>query len=209
MRPAALLSPLIPALLIAIACDEPTGRSSHAPPCPEGALDQPARTDAIVALLGSVPEGAALLEATRARMGRVCFAPEGPNAIDADLTLVLDRALSDGEAAARVGHLLVHVRDGLPYVDAPPGTDCDARVAHALDREAEAHAVELELRSALGVGGSRLVFPFEAAFQSAPSHERVALVRRWLEEHPDGAPGLDGLATGYRMRCERERAGAP
>ena len=138
----------------------------------------------------------------------MCFAPEGPNAIDADLTLVLDRALSDGEAAARVGHLLVHVRDGLPYQADAPG-DCDARVARALDREAEAHAVELDLRRALGVGGARLIFPFEAAFHAAPSAERVALLRRWPEEHPDGAPGLDGLATGYRMRCERERAGAP
>lgn len=190
-----------------LGCEEPgPGRSSHAPPCPEGALDLPARTESIVSLLASVPEGAALIAATRDRMGRICVAQGGLNAIDDDRTIVLDRALDDAEAAARVGHLLVHVRDGSPYPErAARGADCDAIVARALDREASAHGVELSLRRALGVSRGRLVFPFEEAFWAAADRDREQIVRRWLEEHPDGAPGLDGLAAGYRARCERER----
>lgn len=188
-------------IVIALGCGTGGSISSHPPPCPEGALDLPARSEAVLGRLGSIPEGAALIEASRDRAGRMCFAPEGPNAITDDRTIVLDRALGEAEAAARVAHLLVHVRDGSPYPErARPGADCDATVARALDREARAHAVELEVRRALGVRGGRPVLDFEEAYWAAAQRDREGLVRRALEA--DG----EGLALGYRQRCERESA---
>lgn len=192
--------------LLGAGCEDPVGRSYHAPPCPEGALDLPARADAIVARLASVPEGAALIEATRPRLGRICFG-RGPSVLEErERHVVLDTALGPGEAAARLGHLLMHVRDGSPYA---PGADCDAVVARALDAEARAHALELELRRALSAERGALSFgELEAAFWDAPASERVAGVRAYLEAHPDGAPGIDALASGYRARCERDRSTA-
>lgn len=203
VRRSPLLDGILVLALLGAGCGDPVGRSYHAPPCPEGALDLPARADAVVARLASVPEGAALIDATRERLGRVCFG-RGPSVLEErERHVVLDGALGPGEGAARLGHLLVHVRDGSPYV---PGPDCDVVVARALDAEARAHALELELRRALSVpAASALSFgELEPAFWAAPEAERVALVRAYLEAHPDGAPGIDGLASGYRARCERE-----
>ena len=182
------------ALITLVACEEP------APPCPVGALDLPARADAIRARLASRPEGAALIASVRDHVGRICFS-DGPSVVDEEThAVVLDRALGEGEAAARLGHLLVHVRDGSPYRDGP---DCDVVVARALDAEARAHALELELRRALSVTPDVLRYELEDAFWAAPQSERVALVRVYLASHPDGAPGIDALASGYRDRCER------
>lgn len=192
--------------LLGAGCEDPVGRSYHAPPCPEGALDLPARADAVVARLASVPEGAALIEETRSRLGRICFG-RGPSVLEErERHVVLDAALGEREAAARLGHLLSHVHTGSPY---QPGPDCDAVVARALDAEARAHALELELRRALSVQQpSSLSFgELEPAFWAAPEDRRVAVVREYLEAHPEGAPGIDGLAAGYRARCDRENAG--
>ncbi|MDQ3037104.1 MAG: hypothetical protein M3Y87_32215 [Myxococcota bacterium] len=189
------------AMLVLGACSGGPG-STHAPPCPEGALDQPARADAIVARLASVPEGAAIVESARARVARICFG-SGASVIDDERTVLLDRALSEGEAASRLGHLMMHARDGSPY---QPGSDCEVVVARALDAEARAHAVELALRRALSVRGEALVYELEPVFWETPERDRVALVRAWLESHPDGGGGFDALGAGYRERCERDRA---
>ncbi|WP_236604107.1 hypothetical protein [Sandaracinus amylolyticus] len=184
MRLAVLVS------IVLVACEEPSS-------CPQGALDLPARAEAITTRLASVPEGAALL---RDHDPRICFA-DSPSVIDEQThAVLLDRALAAGEAAARLGHLLVHVRDGSPYRDGP---DCDVVVARALDAEARAHALELDLRRALSVTPDVLRYEFEPAYWAVPEHERIALVRAYLESHPDGAPGIDALASGYRARCAR------
>lgn len=200
LRVVGRLGSSIVALALVVACGGEDTRA-HAPPCPEGALDQPARAEAIVARLGSVPAGAALVESSRARLGRICFG-RGASVIDDDRTVLLDRALREGEAAARLGHLMMHARDGSPY---QAGPDCDGVVARALDTEARAHVVELELRRALSVRGEALVYEIEATFWATPERERVALVRAWLESHPEGGGGFDALGAGYRERCERER----
>lgn len=191
-------------IALAVGCG---GEASGAapPPCPEGALDQPARADATIALLASVPEGAAIVGSARAQIGRVCFGAEHVSAITEERTIVLERALAPGEAAARLGHLMLHARDGLPY---RAGPDCDEVVARALDAEAEAHALELRLRRALSVEPRVLTYDFEQAFWSAPERTRTQVIRDWLEAHPEGGGGVDALAAGYRQRCEHERARA-
>ncbi|AKF08403.1 hemophore-related protein [Sandaracinus amylolyticus] len=177
-------------LVTLVACEAPAS-------CPEGAIERPARADAIRARLATVLEGASLL---RVHSGPICFA-DGPSVIDERThAVVLDRALGEGEAAARLGHLLVHVRDGSPYREGP---HCDVVVARALDAEARAHALELDLRRALSVAPDVLRYELEPAYWAAPPDERVALVRAYLEAHPDGAPGIDALASAYRQRCER------
>ncbi len=87
----------------------------------------------------------------------------------------------------------------------PRAGDCDAQVDEALALEARALALELRLRRALGVTSRRLPYAFEDGFWSAPAAGRERLVLDYLRAHPDGAPGLDGLASGYARRCRAGR----
>jgi hypothetical protein len=77
-------------------------------------------------------------------------------------------------------------------------------VSRALDREARAYALELSVSRTLEASPGR--YEFEADFYAAPPADREGVVRRYLETHPNGGPGLDALASGYRQRCERDRA---
>ena len=117
----------------------------------------------------------------------------------------MDARLGDGEAAARLGHLLLHLIDGEPLDLAGTGT-CSEKVARALDAEATALATELRLRRALGVDAPVVRFEMESAFWAAPEAERTTLVRGYFDTHPDGAPGVRPLARLYTSRCERESA---
>lgn len=65
---------------------------------------------------------------------------------DGPIHLAAER--SDAELAARLGHLLLHVREGLPQLT--PGAGCDADLERALAAEVHAHALERRLRAALG-----------------------------------------------------------
>ncbi len=169
-----------------------------APRCPAGYERDGARAARISARLSSVPEGRPLLGWLEDHV--MCFAPEGLGVVTAEGQLLLPSTVDDGEGAARVGHLLVHARDGRPLEDDEDGP-CDRRVARALDREAVAHVTEVRLQAALGVRPRRFAFEFAADVLAATPPEDVAIVRRYLEDHPDGAPGIDGLATAYRQRC--------
>ena len=176
-------------------------------PCPRGTTDRPAVSDAIVGLLVSTREGSELLAATERSRGRLCFGPQELSVVSDSSSLVLSDALSVPEAAARVGHLLVHVRDGLPYRDgdgAQAGS-CEEIADRALAREAPAYALELRLRRELRVEGPVMAFDFERDYWAAPEAERDALILGWLRAHPLGGPGVDALGDGYRARCEAER----
>ncbi len=78
---------------------------------------------------------------------------------------------------------------------------CEARVALALSREVDAHALELETRRALGVATTR--YPFEAQYLATAPDQR----RRWLYDyfmaHPDGDGTVPGFLSEYRARCAR------
>ena len=213
--PAVTTSRALASLVLALSawgCDRPATPeqvASHSPPCPEGAIDLPARAEVLVRRLGSVPEGAEVLQDTLGRRGRTCFAPGSPAVVVGEGTLLLDGDDPELESAARLGHLLHHVRAGLPYPaeGVAREADCDAVVRLALDREAPAWALELRLRAALGVTTPVRDYPFEAAYWRAPEAEREALVRAYFDEHPGGGGDVDGLAAAYRARCESERAG--
>lgn len=177
-----------------------------APPCPEGFVDAIGEGARVREGLAALPEGAALLAALRVEV-RWCFGVVDVPVVADGRVLVMDRRAPRAEQIARAGHLLLHVTEGLPLPETiGAGADCDALVARAIEREAEAHVLEARLRRALELPPDR--YEFEPALWAAPEADRVALVARYLREHPDGAPNVDALASGYRQRCETERRAA-
>ena len=177
--------------------------------CPLDAAPDPARDTRIRAALATVPEGRALIDGSLARVRAVCFGHGPLSVVTHEHIVVLDEHLGDAEAAARLGHLLVHERDGHPMDAAVTAErDCAALVHEALVRESRAYATESRLRRALEV--SHPVMPFEIEADTAPLAPADADLRwlAYLEAHPDGAPGIDALGAGYLAQCERERSGA-
>lgn len=191
-----------------LACGEPAPPSSTlgVPSCPLDSARDAAREVRTRELLATVPEGRALEDASLSGVRAVCFGPGPLSVVTHEHVVVLDEHLGDAEAAARLGHLLVHERDGHPMSETIiAASDCAALVHEALVREARAYATESRLRRALGVIDP--VMPFEIEAETA-ALAPVDAERRWLEyleAHADGAPGIDALGSGYRAQCERER----
>ncbi len=172
-----------------------------APPCPFGGIDQTSRSDGLRHALQATSEGTALLEALENQEVRVCFSDEERFGVVSDERVVLLPAdASDPVLASRLGHLLDHVVNGMPFPASPrPGANCDALIETALSREARAYRLEVRLRRSLGDVSPR--YEFEADMLRAPEEERDGIVTAYLRAHPDGAPNLDALVTGYRSRC--------
>jgi hypothetical protein len=170
------------------------------PPCPAGTAPDAPRARALIALLERVREGATLTRRLLTRTPQLCFGRVPVSAITPDGTVLLDTALNDTEASARLAHLLLHVIEGSP---APrPGVhDCPAAVHQALTAEASALSLELHVRRDLGVTAPALRYEFEQDFWRAPPDDRHALILSYLQAHPTGAPGIDALAEGYSRRC--------
>jgi hypothetical protein len=140
------------------------------------------------------PDAQALDQARE--FGTWCFGPQSE--LREDGPLILDETLANDEAAARAGHLLLHLLiPPWPASQAP----CEERIDAALDAEAHAISLELELRQALGVQSPSVGYAFTAEHQQVAPDQRIALVARYLRQHPDGAPGVPGLASAYAQRC--------
>lgn len=173
--------------------------------CPAGTQHDDARALQIRARLSSIESGATLLREAGGQMSAICFAPPGsPSVVNDAHVVILASDLQEAEAAARLGHLLVHLRDGLPDAELV-GPDCDAAVERALAREATAYVREVVLQAELHAEPRVLAFEFSADVRAAPIELREPLVHAYLREHPHGARGIDGLAAGYRARCETAR----
>lgn len=191
------------ALVLALIAGCGSGEPST-PHCPPGSQPDEARAAAVRARLASVASGEALIAAAGDRVSCVCFAaPGSTSAVDDTHAILLASDLEEGEAAARFGHLLVHLRDGLPD-EGLHRPDCDAAVERALAREATAYVREIELQTEVGARPRMLAFEMSSDVLAAPREEREAIVLAYLRAHPHGAPGIDGLAAGYRERCERQ-----
>lgn len=182
------------------------GTSVAAPtvPCPVGHVRDPERAERLMAVLERAPAGAAL-SPLLARTEGMCFSPDAIDVVTTERVLLLSTRSTDEEAAARIGHLLVHVRDGLPLGDLQPGADCDAEVERALRLESVAYVTEVRLQAALGARPTLRRFEFEGAIAPLDDAAAAEHVLSYLRAHPTGAPGIDGLAAGYRTRCETER----
>lgn len=193
--------------VLAGACD----RGPAAPAkCPARFVEDPARQARIVERLRSTAEGARALDGWAGPL-RMCFGPARPSALTEDGLLLMEANQDEARAAARAGHLALHLVDGLPAIVAGKG-DCEGRVERALAAEARGLALELRVGRELGAppaeGGP---FEVEGVFwQAAPEAREAALVA-YLRAHPDGAPGIDALAAGYAKRCaaaSKDAAGA-
>jgi hypothetical protein len=77
----------------------------------------------------------------------VCYATGEPGISERQITLARDD--DDSVAAARLGHLLLHAREGLPYREAT-NRDCKSAIARARASEETAHHLEAQLRRELG-----------------------------------------------------------
>ena len=188
-------------LLLLAGCGAPP----PAPPCPAGAHRDDPRAARIRARLASVPSGAALAADADGLVHAICFAPGGSaSVVDDAHVVILATDLEEGEAAARLGHLLFHLRSGMPDAELT-GPDCDLAVERALAREAVAYVREVALQAELGAQPHVLTFDFTAAVLAASPDAREQIVLDYLRSHPAGAPGVDGLAAGYRARCEASR----
>jgi hypothetical protein len=126
----------------------------------------------------------------------VCFARGIEPGVTLDGLALLDAAMPDDAAAARLAHLLTHLHRGSQLAAPPDGADCARWLEGALDEEARAWALELRL---LGDRGAAL--PFARAAGAAPAAERAAVIRRWLAEHPEGEGTVPPLGVGYAARC--------
>ena len=177
--------------------------------CPGGTAPDEDGARALIARLASTPEGEGVVRRLGSQAPRVCVGRVPVSAVTTDGTILLDAALDEAEAAARLGHLLVHVVEGLPGAASAGGAaagGCDAEVARALAAEARALALELRLRRALGVRAPRLRYELEGDFWEAEPGAREGLILGYLAAHPGGGPGIDAIAEGYARRCrERER----
>jgi hypothetical protein len=204
-----LFALIVPAPCFTLGCRAAPRRAT----CPAGFREEETRTAAILAKLGEVPEGARVRERALAK-GTVafCFGRIGVSSVTTSGAVLLDEALTNEEAAARAGHLLTHVAEGL-RVEPSEGVDesCEVITERALAAEAAALSLEVRLRRAFGVSASsaRVRYEFEGDFWAAPEETREALVLDYLRAHPDGAPGIDALASGYARRCREARDASP
>ncbi|MDI1429255.1 hypothetical protein [Polyangium sorediatum] len=193
---------------LTLGCRSETPRAST---CPAGFRADDARAEAILAKLGEVPAGARARDQALAKGGvSFCFGRIGVSSVTTSGAVLIDEALGTEEAAARVGHLLTHVAEGL-RVEPRSGEDesCEVITERALAAESAALSLELGLRRAFGVGSSaRVRYEFEGAYWEAPEAAREGLVLDYLRTHPDGAPGIDALASGYARRCREARDAA-
>jgi hypothetical protein len=174
---------LLLALIVGVACDrdEPTVPAHREEtPCPAGLKLDSARAERVLTLLTSVEAGRGVHDRARAPF-RLCFGPRDETAVTADGAVLLDTRVPEAESAARLGHLLLHFVDGvrpepLPTPD-PDVRSCESAVEESVAAEARAHALELELRKALGVTHPARTFPFENEFWTTPPTGRDALLR--------------------------------
>jgi len=177
--------------------------------CRPGLRNAPEQVRRLVSMLARTAAGRRVLaridEPLMACVGQVPM-----SAIMADGTLILDVRDTDAEAAARLGHLLLHEVEGMPQIAvAGDGRSCDRLVDEAIAAEARAHALELELRRELGVTRPRRPYPFERDFWAAGGHEeRVEALERYFRSHPGDSDEAPGFVEAYRRGCEertRER----
>lgn len=180
------------------------------PSCPDGYRADPVRStrvrerlhDALIRF-GGVADAKRLVQVWASDRGAWCFGP-GSELREPEAILLDDR-LSDGEAAARAAHLLLHALVAHPWPPAPD-TSCEERVRRALAAEARAISLELELREVLLPPPTTPVerYSFAAEHRAAPAATRPGLVESHLRRHPAGAPGIPPLADMYGSRCRRE-----
>lgn len=110
--------------------------------CPEGSSRDDARTARVGRLLRTDAEGDALWRGVAD--ATVCWGREAEPGVREHSAVLLQEALTDQEAAALLGHLLLHLREGLPMAEGCAG------LVRAREQEQRAHELEDRLRARFG-----------------------------------------------------------
>lgn len=186
-------TPLLLALA-ALACRH-TARSQPAcPPCDGAFRENPAQQAQIEAHWRGV--AGQLGPQPKLDFRCLCFGAGASTSVEGQ-NIYLSSDWDLREQTARAAHLALH-RSQPPWTehsDAP----CTARVDRALDREADAHVLELETKRALGVLSPR--YPFESDYFATPPAQRHALLREYFVAHPTGDGTVPGFLASYQARC--------
>jgi hypothetical protein len=166
------------------------------PPCVGSSAPDPELEARIEAQYENVAEA---LEAPELDMSCMCFGEtESVSVEGGNLQLAADWPLA--EKTARAAHLAYHRLD--PPWREGDRADCADRVRRALLAEARAHALELQLRAALGVYQRRYLF--EQDLLGQPEEERVSWLVDYFERHPEGDGIVPGFVVQYSARCRQD-----
>jgi hypothetical protein len=163
-------------------------------PCSSGSHADPKAQAELTALWQSVAHD--VWRESALELSCVCFGT-GPSASVEGRSIELTASWERREQAARAAHLALHRKR--PPWDARSHDACEARVARALELEAEAHELELAARQSLGVTTQR--YPFEPEYWAAPAPQRRAWLLGYFKSHPEGDGVVPGFASQYRARC--------
>ncbi|MEZ4299449.1 MAG: hypothetical protein R3B70_31145 [Polyangiaceae bacterium] len=176
--------------------------------CPALFHEDARREEAVMARLRGTAEGARVLDAWKGGT-RVCFGEVKVSVVTEEGVLLMDASADDARQAARAGHLILHLTDGLPAL-VRGGGECERRVDSALALEARALSLELslleELKAPPRPGGA---WEIEEVYRAAAPAKREEALIGYLRSHPEGAPGVDGLVAGYTRRCESQGKTVP
>jgi hypothetical protein len=121
--------------------------------CPDGTATDRKRSQTIFARLRAREEGRKLVAGLR-RGPTICYGDVREGILRSDGVLVLQRDRGLPANAARLGHLIFHLVEGLPFDEAmarESELSCDALVKRAGEREKVSHDFENELRKAFGL----------------------------------------------------------
>lgn len=186
------------------------GSAQHDAPCREPSRADPQRAERVKRMLLGVPHPSVTALRAEIRRTTICFVSGASMLVEGEHMLV-DASLSDERAAARVGHLALHVAQPpwMPPSSVTPSdrraATCDQRVEQALQRETEAWTLELEVARRLGAGSAR-AYPFEPRYWRTPVAQRRGMLESLLAAG-DAAQGVPALAESYRARCAEPTAG--
>jgi len=171
--------------------------------CPASLAKNEDRARRLWDRLDDAPDGALLMTRTSS-LPLVCFGKVDLSVVTTEGIVLFDNRLDDDEGAARLGHLLAHIVNGMPMAN-PRDVDCETQVNDALQLEAQALSLELRLRKNLQRDvqkrAKRQAYEFEAGYWATEEPKREQFLWDYMRAHPNGAPGLDGLAHGYAKRC--------
>lgn len=127
----------------------------------------------------------------------MCFGGATRGTVREDGVMVLADGLADGEAAARLVHLRMHVGDGLHRFPGV-GVACERQIEVAIAAEARAIVAEIEACDELRCATAP--YTFAPAVLGTAAESRVSQVSGILRAGPV-EDGIRAMIGGYRARC--------
>lgn len=162
-------------------------KADKATQCPEGYWSNSSRESTIINLLHAKARSTTI---TLPSDVSICFSHDREGVVHQNSILLPEHA-SDACLAARVGHLIEHIKQKQLF-DNQNSQPCDSWLQKIFDAEFEAHFLEYKLSQELGC----TEMAFNPDLTNKPSEARV---RAMLKEHLEKT-GTE-LMSSYRLRC--------